>query len=349
MKKIHFSQNFIKNVVVPTTGRAEYYDEGCSFLALRATQSQKCFYYNRKFNGTSQRIKIGDTAIIALTEARQIAQEWSVKIAKGESINTAYEDTYTVGKFFQVWLDMKKTRGDSQRCAKSSIQRFSCYVPKKLANTQLSACKSVQFETIKNTTAAQIGQRTASILITDLTAMYNYAIKLDIVKTNPLKAVQKFPCVKRERFLLESEVTRFFNALKAEEDNFRDTVLTLLFTAKRKSNILALKCVDVDLRKKIFYLSGDVTKNSKPDVSVFDDYVLQIFKRRIPQSLAIRSPFVFASKVAPQKHYSLPHKKFKAFLQRAQIANFRIHDLRRTLASWMAQQNTSLHIIADAL
>ena len=44
-----------------------------------------------------------------------------------------------------------------------------------------------------------------------------------------------------------------------------------------------------------------------------------------------------------------PSSQFKAFLKRAEIDNFRIHDLRRSLASWQAALGANLAVIQKTL
>jgi hypothetical protein len=40
---------------------------------------------------------------------------------------------------------------------------------------------------------------------------------------------------------------------------------------------------------------------------------------------------------------------FRRALKRARLVNLRIHDLRRTVGSWLAQDGQSLHLIGDVL
>jgi integrase len=48
-------------------------------------------------------------------------------------------------------------------------------------------------------------------------------------------------------------------------------------------------------------------------------------------------------------HYVEPKTAWRKFLKRAKLSNLTMHDLRRTLGSYMAMNNQSLHIIGKVL
>jgi hypothetical protein len=51
----------------------------------------------------------------------------------------------------------------------------------------------------------------------------------------------------------------------------------------------------------------------------------------------------------PGKHLTGLGRSLKRVLKRAGLENIRIHDLRRTVGSWLAQDGKSLHLIGDVL
>jgi len=62
-----------------------------------------------------------------------------------------------------------------------------------------------------------------------------------------------------------------------------------------------------------------------------------------------RSRFVFPSRDEPDRPYAAFDGLWYGALARAGIADFRIHDLRHTCASYLASQGASLLEIADVL
>jgi hypothetical protein len=63
----------------------------------------------------------------------------------------------------------------------------------------------------------------------------------------------------------------------------------------------------------------------------------------------ITEPWVFPSKTSAVGHLVEPKIGWRQLLKDAQIEDLRMHDLRRTLGSYMAMGNQSLHIIGKAL
>ena len=60
------------------------------------------------------------------------------------------------------------------------------------------------------------------------------------------------------------------------------------------------------------------------------------------------NPYIICGQ-KPGKHLANLHAAFKRVKKRAAIENLRIHDLRRTVGSWLAQAGVSLHLIGDVL
>ncbi|MCP3965387.1 MAG: integrase family protein [Lentisphaerae bacterium] len=152
------------------------------------------------------------------------------------------------------------------------------------------------------------------------------------IPQNPAAMIDMFKERSRARYIKEDEVESFF-------------------TDKRKSNVLAAEWSEIDFNKRLWTIPGEKTKNDDDDVTVLDDTVLEILTRRQKEQKerGIKTNWVFYSSKSKKGYYSDPTPSWRVFLKRANIKDLRIHDLRRTLASWMANQNVSLHMIASVL
>ena len=73
--------------------------------------------------------------------------------------------------------------------------------------------------------------------------------------------------------------------------------------------------------------------------------VLEILRRRRAESSSL---FVLPGP-AERGHYREPWKAWATLLERAKLEDLRIHDLRRSMGSWMTIQGTSLPIVGKAL
>jgi len=70
-----------------------------------------------------------------------------------------------------------------------------------------------------------------------------------------------------------------------------------------------------------------------------------ILQRRLTRRI---NAFVFHSP-GKRGHYIEPKRRWKKLLKRAGIKDFHIHDLRRTLASYMANSGANVALIQSAL
>ncbi len=86
------------------------------------------------------------------------------------------------------------------------------------------------------------------------------------------------------------------------------------------------------------------TKNGDPLTVPLVPEAVEILNARGPQ--ATGWVFPAESKVG---HMTPPKKRWRALLQRAEIDDLRVHDLRRSLGSWQAITGASLTIIGKSL
>jgi integrase len=144
--------------------------------------------------------------------------------------------------------------------------------------------------------------------------------------------------------LRKDEMPRFFKAL-AEENNpaVRDYILISLLTGARKGNVLAMRWEEVNFSLQEWHIKE--TKNGEAHVIPLTAPAMQILQERQQDS---QSPYVFPGR-GSKGHIVDPKKVWGRILKRAGIADLRIHDLRRTLGSWMAAAGATTAIIGKTL
>jgi integrase len=122
----------------------------------------------------------------------------------------------------------------------------------------------------------------------------------------------------------------------------RDALRLLIYTGCRKSEILSLKWANVKLDSKMLIL--EETKNDRINYVPLVDEAIGILKDIERTS----SPFVFPASSA-SGHIVDIARPWARVKKSTGISDLRIHDLRRTLGSWLAQDNVSSDIIGDVL
>jgi integrase len=165
---------------------------------------------------------------------------------------------------------------------------------------------------------------------------------------NPCFKLKKFHEQSRERFLQESELSLFFQSVMSEpSENERDFILMLLYTGARKSNVLSMAWENVNMDLKLWNIPATQSKNKTSYTVPLVKAALDILTRR--RQANPESPWVFTSHNSKSGHLEEPKKSWTRVLKRAGLEDVRMHDLRRTLGSWMAITGASLITISYAL
>lgn len=186
----------------------------------------------------------------------------------------------------------------------------------------------------------------ATRAVNQMSAIFAWAIKRGRFKgVNPCTGVERFEHRSRDRFLWPEEIDRFTKALNASRPDVRDLYWMFLLTGARKSNVLSMRWDEVDHALAIWRIPYDKIKNGETHMIPLAPPALAILERRKAVST---SPWVFPGRRAGS-HLVEPKRSWQRLCKDAGIQNLNIHDLRRTLGSYMAINGESQYVIGKAL
>lgn len=348
--RFNFTKNRLEDAA-PAAGkrRALFWDEKVPGLALRVTdKGAKSFYVVKRVRqGEPEWIRLGAFPALSVEQARRMALEHGAKLAAGESVATmlrAAREDLTFEELFEWWHAEHVVKRRSPVYAKDTAWQFKTYL---MPIARVKACKLTRAMVRK--VHAQVGTHApyqANRALSLVRAVYNKAIAQDKVACeNPAVGVEAFPEQSRERRLLPGEIEVFLEAVAAEPNaDIRHYVLLSLFSGVRRRNVLAMRWSELDLDAGLWKIPS--TKGGRPQVIPLLDAELAILRER--DKTRAESPWVFATR-SKSGHLIEPKAGWKRILKRAQIEDLRIHDLRRTLGSWMADGGTPLNVIGKTL
>ena len=198
------------------------------------------------------------------------------------------------------------------------------------------------------------GRTTANHVLKMLRAMYNLAKKKKwYLGENPTEGTDKFPTKSRKRFLQADEAQRFFNALDDVPDqDFADYVRISLFAGARRSNVLGMRWDELNLDGARWTVSGEFMKNGEPLTIPLVEEAVEILRRRSWEACTTEkkanSQWVFpggteAGHIGPQR------KQWAKLIKAARLPDLRLHDLRRSLGSWMSNTGAATVMTMRAL
>ena len=149
----------------------------------------------------------------------------------------------------------------------------------------------------------------------------------------------------RVRFLSDEERQKLLESCKESRSTYLYTIVVLaLSTGARKGELLSLHWRDVDLKRGMLIFRD--TKNGETRSVPLTGYGLESMKKHA-KIRRLDTTLVFPSDTGTQP--ASIREAWKHAVKRAEITNFRFHDLRHSYASYLAMNGASLLEIAELL
>jgi len=185
------------------------------------------------------------------------------------------------------------------------------------------------------------GAVTRNRLRSSLSAFWTWAIAEGLCEQSPVTGTAKAEVgASRDRVLTPEELRKLWHALS--DNRFSEIVRLLLLTACRRNEIGNLTWDEVDLKRNLIILAPDRTKNGRGVELPLSSQALAIINR-VPRRNS--TPFLF-SDANGYKGWDQDKMRLD---QRLGIAPWRLHDLRRSAATYMAELGVLPHIVEACL
>lgn len=344
MPKIVFRTDKLESLPLPSKGKVYFFDTKQPGLALVVTPTNKSFYLMKFANGMHHRKMLGRFPCLRLEDARNIVAEAMADIARGHRPKL-HTDTLLISSLWAQYARYK-------RKDKSSYSVFSYYknhIEPAWGRRTIGQLSKIELQNWVIRVGETSGRHTANKVLSIFSAMLNWGLRNEIIflDSNPAKFVKKYKLQPRDRFLQPGEeMDRFLAEVNKATPLLRDYILMALCTGARKTNVLEMRWQDINFQLRSWTIPGEQFKNGITQTIHLSDQALEILKRRRQEIKD--SPWVFPSDTK-SGHLDYPGSSFRRIAKRAKVEDLRIHDLRRTLASYMAINGTPLPHIAHAL
>lgn len=366
--RIRFKKEVLEALPAPEKGRSTYYDDQVQKLAVRITSAgTKTFYVITRDGDSVAWLKLGTFPDMTVEIARKEAQKHLGDFAKGASPVKAKrieKQRLTLGQAFDNYQTLYavprgiKTADDTRMIWERCIGTLPDEPAKKHGRKREKHPAGVDWSNRKideisgaevRTLHAEIGTSTpvlANRVVEIIGTIYARASEWGYTGTNPAKDIRPFKEVKRDRFIQADELPAFFKALADDtSEDFKHFVLLCLLTGARRVNVLSAQWQEINLASAVWRIPD--SKNGDPVVVALVPEAVEILKARDPDGKQ-KTGYVFPAD-SKTGYLSPPAKRWQALLKRAGMADFRIHDLRRSLGSWQAISGASLAIIGKSL
>lgn len=354
-KRIKFNKKALQSLPNAET-RDYYYDLNEKALVLQVTSAgAKTYYLYRRIDGKPERVKIANFDDISIEKAREKAAALKGKIAEGrnpQNEKRAIRQEITFKETFDKYInDHAKLHTKSWQQDVEDIERnLKHWYNRKLSSITKDEIQKLHAEKAKKKKPEYGGRvlggkGSANRLLDRVNAIFNKAIEWGWEGKNPAKGVKKFKLQSRDRFLQPDELERFFKSLELETNiAARDYVYLSLLTGARKSNVLAMSWDEISLERAEWRIPE--TKNGEAQTIPLVEEAVRILRGRSNSKES--NKYVFPG-IGKAGHLADPKKAWKRILQRAEITNLRIHDLRRSMGSYQAMLGANSYTIGKSL
>jgi integrase len=350
MTELTFTEKRIKGLTLPPAGAKQVYYRDAQtrgFGVAVYPTGAKTFILYRKVQGRPERILIGRWPDLPVEEARKIADQMNGAIAQGKNPAEERRQTRLEGSLENLWnryLELHAKPHKQPRSVAEDEANYRRYLSE-WATRRLSTVHRRDIEKLHADLAEKSGVYAANRVLALLSTMFNKATEWGWQGVNPCKGIKKFREESRERFLTQDEMPRFLKALAEEpSQDFRDFILAALLTGGRRSNVLAMRWEEIDFTGAVWRIPR--TKGNKPQSIPLAGPALRILEARRER---VTGEWVFPSDVVKGAHVLEFRKPWGKLLERAGIGNLRLHDVRRTLGSWLSKSGAALPVIKAAL
>jgi integrase len=178
--------------------------------------------------------------------------------------------------------------------------------------------------------------------------MFSLAIVWGWREDHPVKGIPRYQEEKRDRWLNEEELNRFWETLERYPNHLMTFVLKLLLlTGARKSEVLKATWEQFDLESGVWTKPSHLTKQKKKEHLPLSEQALQLLEQ-LKKLGKNESQYLFPSQNRDKPIYNI--KGFwEKVIKEAKLENVRIHDLRHTHASHLVSSGLSLSIVGKLL
>jgi len=175
-----------------------------------------------------------------------------------------------------------------------------------------------------------------------LSSMFNKGKEWGLVTENPTQGIKPLrENGARTRFLDRGEIQQL---LEASGETFRPILMTALHTGMRRGEIIELRWTDVDFNNRMITIQD--SKSGKKRMIPINDILNETLKV-LPSRF--KKGYVFPSPVRPEQHWRDFRWQFGNAVKKADIHNFRFHDIRHTFASHLVMSGVDLMTVKELL
>jgi integrase len=297
-----------------------------------------------------RRLTLGSTNLLTLKEAREKARKLLVKAADGEDPAVARNDAKlqavtSAWRTFEAITEryLKWKREQVKPRTFIEIDRYLRVYWKPLQGRAIDRISRADIAAELTKMRGRSGPEAANHARAALSALFAWVIREGLCESNPVIGTEKpAKATARDRVLSDRELAEIWHGLP--ENDYGRIVKLLILTGSRREEIAGLRRSEIDFENHRLALPRERTKNGRPHLIPLTAAALSVLKA-IPMREG--RDLVFGGRGGGFSGWSAAKTALDAKLEG--VAPWRLHDIRRTVATGMAELGIQAHIVEAVL
>jgi integrase len=334
----------VERIKPPAKGQVDVFDAGYPGLALRVSYGgRKSWAFFYRIGGRLRRMSLGPYPAISLAQARDAWREARKSGQAGQDPSAARKQSTGPGHFEAVLEEWFKRDQSKNRSAASTKRLLNHDAVPAWRYRLMSDIKRSDIMHLLDEIVDRGSPITARRLHAHLNCFFNWSVARGYIDVSPMMHLPK-PAAerKRDRVLSDEELSRVWKEAEKLGWPFGAAIQLLILTGARRQEIGGLR--RSELKSETIELSGARTKNGQPHSIPLSPPALHILET-VPRVAG--SDFVFTTNgKVPISAWA----RIKAQIDHAlKLPDWRIHDLRRTVATGLQKLKTPLEVTEAVL
>ncbi len=323
------------------------WDDAISGFGLRIYPSgRKAFVLSFRFEGQKRLLALGEYGPLTLDKAREKALKEKAQVIDGKDPLAQRKAAAGAGTVRELCRDYLERHAAHKRSGKHDKRRIEQHIMPRWGNRKVVSLRRSEIAEAHHRVAQQFPYE-ANRRLALLRTMLNLARQWGFVDErwpNPAQGIPMHPEKSRDRWVTPDELPRLAKSIDEEANVYVRSALWLyLLTGMRKNELLQAKWDDIDWERKELRLSE--TKAGRVHYVPLSQPAVAILQT-VPRQE--NNPYILcgARKGGHLVNIDVPWRRVR---KRASVHDVRLHDLRRTVGSWLAQAGNDLHLIGKVL
>jgi integrase len=327
-------------------------DRLTGFIAERRRTGVTFYFRYADGRGRTREVKLGRLGDVTVDQARKKAEELRASVSLGGD-PLAERDRRRAVPTLQAFADERYLPHAEERLrGYANVKTYlRLHILPALGRKALDEVTTADVAALRRRLIdTRLAPGTVNRYLATLRSMLNLARKWGLAEgPNPAASPGMLPERHRDRYLSAPETKALMAALdRADEPASAAAIALLVLTGARKNEVLRATWADVDLERCVLGVPAERSKNGRPRHIPLSPAALRVIAR---QQAARRGgcAFVFPGRKADAPLTGVKRTWATAKREAGLPADLRMHDLRHSFASALANAGTPLNEIGAIL